>query len=117
MDSRLYKYTGVTFEQTDTGFVGVPSPPPRRVPTPPPIIRPSPPDLPPPSPPPGPPIPYPFPPVNYPKPVSYTIKIVGFAYRVFVLYDDKSTEYIGEFSTYAAALEAAEAAMNVGLVM
>jgi len=55
--------------------------------------------------------------VNYPKPVSYTIKIVGFAYRVFVLYDDKSTEYIGEFSTYAAALEAAEAAMNVGLVM
>ena len=115
MDSRLYKYTGVTFEQTDTGFVGVPSPPPR-VPTPPPIIRPSPPD-PPPSPPPGPPIPYPFPPVNYPKPVSYTIKIVGFAYRVFVLYDDKSTEYIGEFSTYAAALEAAEAAMNVGLVM
>ena len=115
MDSRLYKYTGVTFEQTDTGFVGVPSPP-RRVPTPPPIIRPSPPD-PPPSPPPGPPIPYPFPPVNYPKPVSYTIKIVGFAYRVFVLYDDKSTEYIGEFSTYDAALEAAEAAMNVGLVM
>lgn len=116
MDSRLYKYTGVTFEQTDTGFVGVPSPPPR-VPPPPPIIPPSPPDLPPPSPPPGPPIPYPFPPVNYPKPVSYTIKIVGFAYRVFVLYDDKSTEYIGEFSTYAAALEAAEAAMNVGLVM
>jgi len=55
--------------------------------------------------------------VNYPKPVSYTIKIVGPAYRVFVLYDDKSTEYIGEFSSYAAALKAAEAAMSVGLVM
>ena len=115
MGSRLYKYTGVTFEQTDTGFVGIPSPTPR-VPPPPPIIPPSPPD-PLPSPPPGPPIPYPFPPVNYPKPVNYKIKIVGFAYRVFVHYDDKSTEYIGEFSTYAAALEAAEAAMNVGLVM
>jgi len=117
MDSRLYKYTGITFEQTDTGFVGVPSPPPR-IPTPPPPPPPPPPPGPPLPPPPGPPpIPYPFPPVNYPKPVSYTIKIVGPAYRVFVFYDDKSTEYIGEFSSYAAALEAAKAAMNVGLVM
>lgn len=116
MGSRLYKYTGVTFEQTDTGFVGVPDPPPW-VPPPPFPPKPPPLDPPPPPPPPGPPIPYPFPPVNYPMPVSYTIKIVGSAYRVFVLYDDKSTEYIGKFSTYAAALEAAEAAMNVGLVM
>lgn len=116
MGSRLYKYTGVTFEQTDTGFVGVPSPPPR-VPKPPPIIPPSPPDPPLPPPPAPPPIPYPFPPVNYPMPVSYTIKLVVSAYRVFVFYDDGSTECIGDFSTYAAALKAAEAAMNVGLVM
>ncbi len=116
MGSRLYKYTGVTFEQTDTGFVGVPSPPPW-VPPPPFPPKPPPLDPPPPSPPDPPPIPYPFPPVNYPKPVSYLIRLVYPEYRVFVFYDDGSMEYIGEFSTYAAALEAAEAAMNVGLVM